>query len=320
MADSHLRGQTLDDLMRFVIQDIQAKGERIEPSKGWCTELAGILLELTDPLARLSRTETRGKPFSSLGELCWYLAKSNDLNFIEYYLSDYRKSAEGEIIYGGYGPRLFDWGGINQMANITALLRKKPNSRKAVIQLFQASDIEAEHKDTPCTCTLQFMVRRGKLNMITYMRSNDAYLGLPHDIFCFTMIQEIVARDLSIDLGTYKHVAGSLHLYDNKVEAAKRFLDEGFQSTQMSMPAMPEGDPWSAINSLLKAEAEIRTGTGFADSELDGLDPYWADLIRLLQVFRAWKDESVKEIKELRDRMSSPFFRTFIDMKINELS
>ena len=275
MADTHLRGQTLDDLMRLAIEEIQSNGERIKPSKGWCTEVTGVLLELTNPLARVSRTETRGKPFSSLGELCWYLAKTNDLEFIEYYLPEYKKSSEQGLIYGGYGPRLFDWNGINQISNVISLLRKTPNSRKAVIQLFEASDIATAHNDTPCTCTLQFLQRGAKLNMIIYMRSNDAYWGLPHDIFCFTMLQEIIARDLNLDLGTYKHTVGSLHLYDEKKEAAQRFLDEGFQSTEMSMPAMPAGDPWPAIKLFLRAELAIRMGNQFNDSELTDLAPYW---------------------------------------------
>ena len=41
--------------------------------------------------------------------------------------------------------------------------------------------------------------------MLTYMRSNDAYWGLPHDVFAFTMLQEILARSLTLELGTYKH-------------------------------------------------------------------------------------------------------------------
>lgn len=321
MADAHLRGQTLDDLMRSVIQAIQENGERIETSKGSCTELTGILLELDNPLARLSRTETRGKPFSSLGELCWYLAKSDELSFIEYYLPKYKSSAEDGKLPGAYGPRLFNWDDrINQMGNIAKRLTAKPNSRRAAIQLFQASDIEVEHEDTPCTCTLQLMLRDGKLNMIAYMRSNDVYWGLPHDIFCFTMLQEILAKELSAELGTYKHVVGSLHLYDEKEEAATQFLAEGFQPTDMSMPAMPKGDPWPSIRLLLKTELEIRTGGVFDESELDELDPYWADLVRLLLVFRALREKNVERIKDLRAKMSSDIFRTFIDMKVDQLS
>lgn len=224
--------------MRSVIEEIQSNGERIKPSQGWCTEVSGVLLEIADPRSRLSRTETRGRPFSCLGELCWYLAGSNELDFISYYV-DYEDFADGDIVYGGYGPRLLDWEGVNQLASVRDLLSRKSVSRQAVIQLFDACDIIKEHKSIPCTCTMQFMIRGGRMNMITYMRSNDVFLGLPHDIFAFTMIQELMARDLSVELGTYKHVVGSLHIYDTDKVAAQQFLDEGWQSTQMSMPPMP---------------------------------------------------------------------------------
>lgn len=320
MADAHLRGQTLDDLMRLVLETIASSGVGIETTKGPCSEITGVLLELTNPLARLSRTETRGKPFSSLGELCWYLAESNEVSFIDYYLPKYKESAENGKIHGAYGPRLFDWNGVNQMSNITSRLKEKPNSRRAVIQLFEASDIQVEHGDTPCTCSLQFMLRGGKLNLIAYMRSNDAYWGLPHDVFCFTMLQEIVARDLSAELGTYKHVVGSLHLYADKQQAATQFLEEGLQPTDISMPAMPAGDPWPAIELLLKAELAIRTDNPFDETKLDDLDPYWADLIRLLLVFRAWLNHNPERIKDLREKMSSNVYRPFIEKKLMQLS
>lgn len=314
--EAHIRKETVDDLMRQVIELIQSSGQPIETSKGPCAEVTGILLELTNPLARLSLTETRGKLFSPLGELCWYLAQSQKLDFIEYYLRRYRESAEDGEIPGAYGPRLFSWHGIDQIANVTRRLKEKPNTRRAAVQLFEAADIEVEHKEAPCTCTLQFLLRDGRLNMITFMRSNDAYLGLPHDIFCFTMLQEIVAREISAPLGIYKHVVGSLHLYDHDRDKAQQFLDEGFQPTTLFMPPMPEGDPWPAIDSLLKAESQIRVGEPFDEAETAQLDPYWADLVRLLLVFRANRDLDVSRIKELRDQMSAEYFRTFIDLKL----
>ena len=75
------------------------------------------------------------------------------------------------------------------------------------------------------------------------MRSNDVIKGLPHDIFCFTMLQEMVARMISVDLGIYKHCVGSLHLYDTDKSKAKSFMREGWQSTKSAMPPMPDGDP-----------------------------------------------------------------------------
>ena len=107
MADPYFSGITLDDVMRAVIEEILVSGDRIHPSKGPAAELAGVLLEVKDPRARISRTETRGKPFSCLGELCWYLAGTNDLGFISYYLPEYKQCAENGLVYGGYGPRIF---------------------------------------------------------------------------------------------------------------------------------------------------------------------------------------------------------------------
>lgn len=322
MAEAYLSGGTIDDVMRFVIEAILARGDRIYPTKGGgsgAVELTGVLLEVADPRARLSRTETRGKPYSCLGELCWYLAKTNDLGFISYYIPAYKTYADGNEIFGGYGPRLFNWRGVNQLANVTDVLRKKPFSRQAVIQLFDAHDIMEKHEDVPCTCTLQFMIRQDKLYMFTNMRSNDALWGLPHDIFCFTMLQEIMARSLAVELGTYKHAVGSLHLYVKSLEDARRFLNEGWQSTEAPMPPMPTGDPWPSIDLLLQAESSIRTAGTLDDGILVDVDPYWADLIRLLQVFQSKKKKDAERIKVLRRNMSSNVYFPFIDKVLGQL-
>jgi thymidylate synthase len=315
-------GHTLDDVMHSAIEAILSRGEEIAPTKGHARELAGAMLALSDPRARLSRTEGRGKPFSSLGELCWYLSKTNDLAFITYYIPRYVQFADGDVVYGGYGPRLFTLGSkaLDQVAQVTTILKHKPHSRQAVVQLFDAHDLVDEHKDVPCTCTLQFMIRSDKLHLLTHMRSNDAFIGLPHDVFCFTMLQEIVARALSVELGTYKHLVGSLHIYDNNRDAAQRFLNEGWQST-IAMPSMPTGDPWPAIASLLRAESEIRIGGAPDVGGLRGLDPYWMDLVRLLEVFRCSRDSDLDmdRIEALRDQLSSDVYRLFVDERIRRV-
>lgn len=319
MARSHFVGQTLDDVMHDVIEEISTRGDRIYPSKGEADEIDGVLLEISNPRARISRTETRGKIFSALGELCWYLAKSNKLAFIKYYIPPYADSADGGEIFGGYGPRLFAWHGVNQVENVIGILSRKSASRQAVIQLFDANDIVGEHKDVPCTCTLQFMNRHERLNLIVNMRSNDVHWGLPHDVFCFTMLQEIVARSLSIEVGHYKHAVGSLHLYTRHKGLSKRFLKEGWQPTKAVMPAMPSGDPWSAIRSLVEAESTIRIRGALNGLNLATVDPYWADLIRLLQVFGARARGELGTIEALRGMMASDIYFPFIDRLIEQL-
>ena len=316
MSHVYFNAETIDDLLRLVGEQVLTNGSEITPTKGQALELGGVMLELTNPLARISRTESRGRLFSCLGELMWYLAKSNKLAFIEYYIPRYKDSADGDEIFGGYGPRLFDWNGINQFENMSDLLRANPDSRRAVIQLFSASDIVEPHKDVPCTSTLQFMKRDDQLHLVTCMRSNDIYLGLPHDIFCFTMLQEIMARHLEVEPGTYKHMVGSLHIYSRDVPKMERFLREGWQSTSPLMSPMPDGDPWVAIRTVLRLEQAIRSGESMNEAHIEALDPYWADLVRLLQVFRASRDNNKSLVRALRQGMSSTAYHEFIDQRI----
>src|SRR5262249_14069705 len=135
-----------------------------------------------------------------------------------YYLKDYAQEAEADgTVHGAYGPRLFGdaWG--KQFHRVADLLNNHPTSRRAVIQLFDHRDLHGQYRDIPCTSTLQFMVRGNdpqRLDLIVTMRSNDAFIGLPHDVFSFTMLQEIMARMLNTEVGEYAHFAGSLHVYD----------------------------------------------------------------------------------------------------------
>lgn len=302
---------TLDDLLKKVYEALLKSKVYIHPSKGPAQEITGALLQISNPRARLSRTEKRSTLFSCLGEFLWYLSKTNQLDFIEYYISAYSElSDDGSTIHGGYGLRLFDKNGIDQIENIISILKSRPDSRQAVIQLFDATDLVGKHKDIPCTCTLQFMVRDHKLHMMAHMRSNDVFLGLPHDVFAFTMLQEIIAATLGVGLGKYIHSVGSLHLYEKDIEAAKSLIAEGWQS-KIAMPSMPSGDPWPALEIVLDCERRIRTGETIDISELK-LNPYWQDLVRLLQILKYIKDGKRKDVIVLKDAMASKIYETYI--------
>lgn len=314
-----LTRDTFDDLLREALPAIIKHGEPIISSRGSSQELCGVLLELRDPLTRVSRSEQRGKIFSGLGELLWYLSGSNKLEQIKYYISKYEKESIDKItLPGAYGPRMCGDGIHAQLENIVKLLAVKPTSRRAVVQLYDAKDLASttsaalnkkKSAEVPCTCTLQFFVRGQKLNLMTTMRSNDAVLGLPHDVFSFTMIQEIVARRLDLQLGVYKHAVGSLHIYDEHKPLVDQYLEEGWQRKQ-SMPPMPRENISIEIERLQRAEQAIRLGQG--SSALDEFHKgYWKDLGLLLAAFHASKGSSAtafQEIEEIKKQLSDSFF------------
>jgi thymidylate synthase len=146
------------------------------------------------------------------------------------------------------------------------------------------------------------------------MRSNDAYKGLPHDIFAFTMIQELIARSLNTDVGSYIHMVGSLHLYESDAGKAQNFLDEGYTS-HIEMPAMPVGDPWRSVSRLLDLEAALRTGADPLGAVLDD-EPYWQDLGRLFAVFYLLRQKRYSDVELLRDQLSCTDYNVFVADKM----
>jgi thymidylate synthase len=317
----HIKKSTLDDVLATALAELLKVKDRMNPTKGANRELSGAIIELTNPRARLSQTETKGTLFSCLGELFWYLSGSNRLDFIVHYIPLYRNFAESDgTIHGAYGPRIFDMRGVDQLATVAERLKSNPDTRKAVVQIFNAEDIPTEqtsYADIPCTCMMQFMIRNGKLDMIVFMRSNDAFKGLPHDIFCFTMIQELMARTLGIELGLYKHMVGSLHLYDTDERKARDYLSEGFQSQNFEMPPMPIGNPWQCVREVLVAEEKIRlaqpTVPGF-----EALPLYWQDIIHAFQIFAVAKQigqdhkTALKKIAAIKKEMSTSIYNEYI--------
>jgi thymidylate synthase len=317
----HLEKDTLDDLLHDSLSVLLNDSPKYSASRGSFTEQVGASLELRNPRARLSASDTKGKAFSALGELLWYLSGSESVAFITNYVEAYKdEQLDGDSVYGAYGPRLYkSYGQYDQFGNVLTILQQNPTSRKAVIQLFEARDVAnlvpGKRRSAPCTCILQFLLRDAKLHMITYMRSNDAFLGLSHDIFAFTMIQEYYATALNVNLGVYKHFVGSLHLYDIHHERANDYIREGYQSTQHTMPAMPAGNQWKEIEKLIKLEEKIRLG-GVLDIETLELNDYWKDLACLLAFYQYQKENNIPGMQKIKETIKEPIYHPILEKKI----
>src|SRR5262249_22810628 len=147
----------------------------------------------------------------------------DDVEFVAAYIPRYRKEADDAgKVNGAYGPRLMSRYGLNQIDAVTDLLRRKQGTRRAVIQIYDARDLQTD-EEVPCTTTLQFFIRDDRLHLAASLRSNDAYRGLPHDVFCFTMLQEMMAQRLGLGLGEYFQQVGSFHLYTSDETKVARY-------------------------------------------------------------------------------------------------
>ena len=124
-------------------------------------------------------------------------------------------STDGEHVNSNYGWCIHDKFGFDQWNMVKRILLIDHDSRQAILHIKEARNIvESPTKDLNCTISLQFILRNNKLDLITTMRSNDIWLGLPYDVFNFTCMQIQMAMELGVEIGIYHHNVGSLHMYE----------------------------------------------------------------------------------------------------------
>lgn len=176
-------------------------------------ELLNTVTIISDPRNNIVKSELRGLNLRyMIGELLWYNSANNSLKGIQNYTSAWdRMSDDGEIVNSNYGHKIHKFYGFDQWDYIREMLKNNPESRQAVIHIKNPS--AAKSKDVPCTISLQFLIRNGLLHMTVYMRSNDIWMGFPYDVFNFTCMQIQMAMELEVGIGSYTHIAGSMHLY-----------------------------------------------------------------------------------------------------------
>ena len=71
-----------------------------------------------------------------------------------------------------------------------------------------------ESKDIPCNDLIMFKLRDGKLDITVCCRSNDAIWGAyGANAVQFSVLQEFVACALHVDVGVYRQISDSFHIY-----------------------------------------------------------------------------------------------------------
>lgn len=102
------------------------------------------------------------------------------------------------------------------------------------------------------------------------MRSNDIFLGFPYDTFNFTMWQEYVACKLNVEIGTYTHIANSLHFYEKDREKIMENYNDfmNFYLENRKKQNKPEiSRTRMGINSLVEW-IENECGTGVVETDI----------------------------------------------------
>jgi thymidylate synthase len=180
-------------------------------------------------------------PFFHIVESMWMLAGMNNLGPLVHYVSNFGDySDDNETLNGAYGYRWrngvqrpgFSEAQRDQLNILVEHLKSTPNSRRAVLQMWNVEDdllkIDSS-KDVCCNLSVCFSIRKesqsegevavygedpGSLDMTVFNRSNDAIWGLAGaNAVHFSFLQEYIATRLQMNVGKYHQITNNLHVY-----------------------------------------------------------------------------------------------------------
>lgn len=215
---THSQYPSASHALPHLIRQLKYHGVVNSSRNGVVREILNAQITLTQPAHReILSPGRKANVFAQIAETMWILSGRNDIKWLSAYLPravDY--SDDGDTWRGGYGPRLRNHFGVDQVQHVVDTLMEDPSSRRAVISIYDPrTDIPAG-KDVPCNDFLQFQIRGSQLHVTVTVRSNDLMWGWSGiNAFEWSTLQEIVASLLRVEVGTLTFNIGNLHLYQD---------------------------------------------------------------------------------------------------------
>lgn len=235
--------------------------------------------------------ERDANPFFHLMEALWIIAGRQDVAFLEQFnrrMAEY--SDNGKTFHAPYGYRLRHMMLTDQIEAAIDLLRRKPDTRQCVLHIWNADlDLGSDSKDIPCNDLIMLKVRDGELNMTVACRSNDAIWGAyGANAVQFSMLLEYIAQRAGYEVGVYRQVSDSLHVYvDNPQWEKLRYLSP-MPSKYDTLEVKPF--PLGADHDLWDYELDQFLSDPFGDTQFTV--PFFSEVVQPMAIaWRAHKEE-----------------------------
>jgi thymidylate synthase len=210
------RFNNVNDALPRLMGDLLDKGQVFSSRAGNTVELMHVGITLERPWKREIVLPGRNANIAAqIVETMWVLSGRNDVAGLSHYLPraiDF--SDDGQEWRAGYGPRLRNYHGVDQLAYLVDTIADSPGSRQAVATIWDPTVDTTPGKDIACNNWLSLSSRNGLLDLHVGIRSNDAMWGWSGiNAFEWSALQELVAHIAGLKVGSLHFSVTSFHLY-----------------------------------------------------------------------------------------------------------
>jgi thymidylate synthase len=159
-------------------------------------------------------------------------SKWNTITLEEY--SDQLLDADPRGFAYTYGERLREYRphsytiGCDQVAEIIEKLRSDRHTRQAVACTWMPHE-DNDQDYPPCMLVIDAKIRKNKLNLTTFFRSNDMFSAWPQNSYGLTKLQSYLCRALHATNGKLVFISSSAHIYEYDFQDACKLTGLDYQ-------------------------------------------------------------------------------------------
>lgn len=119
---------------------------------------------------------------------------------------------------------------IDQVKKAIETFKKDPTRRSVVMHTWiPMRDLEKftiQRKDTssPCLVLIHPQIIEDNLHFYVVMKTNDLFNAWPGNAYAFVALQEYMAKELGIGVGTYTHFSVAMQIYEDMFEQARKLM------------------------------------------------------------------------------------------------
>lgn len=260
---------------RALLGQVLTEGQLTAPRGKPCLEIRGVVL-VSDAHTRIGGAGVDYR--LATAEAMAYLAGWDDVEWLERFRPGYGQfSDDGETLHGAYGRRL-----RTNLDIAVERLRADPDSRQAVVNIWDSVIDSQPSKDLPCNTLVHLLLREGALHLFVHVRSQDAVWGLPYDHDAWWLVLKALAPCVGATPGSLTQYIDSLHVYTR---------DAGFYDAEKVLRCLTRSEPRPAgldltnsnLTTLKDVRGHMQLLRACVENNAEGVAGQWIALVRWLR-------------------------------------